>query len=415
VTSASLPRAPAFWLLALTLTALLFASAVPSPLYPVYQAEWGFSAITLTTIFAVYAIALLGALLTVGSISDHIGRKPTLLAALVVEILAMVVFAESAGVGWLIAARILQGIATGTAMGALTAGLLDLQPESKPWLGALTGAVAPMAGLAAGALGAGLLVEYGPDPTGLSFWLLVGAFALALLATLAIPETVAATCRWQSSLRPRLGVPSALRGAFVAAVPSLAATWALGGLVLSLGASLMVGVLDQPSHVAAALPIFIMAGISGLASIFLRDVSPRRTARGGLAALIVGLAVALLALAEGSSVLFLIASAICGMGFGPAFAGVFRALSSSAPADRRASLVSSILTVSYLAFSVPAVAAGVAVTELGLRETAEIYGGVLIALAGLALVLSGALDQADAGEIEVLESTSVPAGIRRAA
>jgi MFS family permease len=408
-----LPRTAAFWILALTLGTLLFASSVPSPLYPVYQDEWGFSAITLTTIFAVYAIALLGTLLTVGSISDHIGRKPTLVAALVLEIVAMVVFAEAAGVGWLISARILQGIATGTAMGAITAALLDLQPESKPWLGGLADAVAPMAGLAAGALGAGLLVEYGPDPTSLAFWLLAGAFALAIVAALAIPETVAPTGRWRTSLRPHLGVPPALRGAFVAAVPSLAATWALGGLVLSLGASLMANVLGQSSHVTAALPIFIMAGISGVTAIVLRDVSPRRTARGGLAALIIGLALALalVALAEGSSTLFLIASAICGLGFGPAFAGVFRSLSSSAPADGRASLVSSILTVSYLAFSVPAVAAGVAVTQLGLQDTAEIYGAVLIALAGLALVLSGALDKADVQQIEVLETTSV----RRAA
>jgi MFS family permease len=174
----------------------------------------------------------------------------------------------------------------------------------------------------------------------------------------------------------------------------------------------MAGVLDQPSHVTAALPIFIMAGISGVTAIVLRHVSPRRTARGGLTALIVGLAAVLVALAEGSTALFLLGSAICGLGFGPAFAGVFRSLTSSAPADGRASLVSSILTVSYLAFSVPAVAAGVAVTQLGLEETAEIYGAVLIALAGLALVLSGALEPAGA---TAAEAEAVEAAVGRAA
>ena len=123
----------AFWALAAILAALLFASSVPSPLYVVYQDEWGFSSITLTSVFAVYAIALLAALLVVGSISDHIGRRPTLIAALALEIVAHGrLRAAPTGVGWLFAARILQGIATGTAMGAISAALLDLQPPSKP-------------------------------------------------------------------------------------------------------------------------------------------------------------------------------------------------------------------------------------------------------------------------------------------
>src|SRR5215218_5284318 len=215
-------RQTAFWILAVIFGALLFASAVPSPLYVVYQQQWDFSEITLTSIFAVYALALLGALLVVGSISDHIGRRPTLLAALAVEVVAMLAFAAADGVGWLFAARILQGAATGTAMGAISAALLDLQPRSKPWLGALTGAVGPMVRLALGALSAGLLVDYGPDPTRLVFWLLVASFAVASLAVLAMPETVDADRRWRGALRPRVAVPSEMRAAFAASVPSLA-------------------------------------------------------------------------------------------------------------------------------------------------------------------------------------------------
>ena len=126
----TLRNTTAFWLLASILTALLFASAVPSPLYVVFQDEWGFSSITLTSVFAVYAIALLAALLVVGSISDHIGRRPTLVAALALEIVAMAAFAGAQDVGWLFAARTLQGIATGTAMGAISAALIDLQPAN---------------------------------------------------------------------------------------------------------------------------------------------------------------------------------------------------------------------------------------------------------------------------------------------
>jgi predicted MFS family arabinose efflux permease len=386
----------AFWTMATILSALLFASAVPSPLYVVYQDEWAFSSITLTSVFAVYAIALLAALLVFGSISDHIGRRPTLIAALALEIVAMAAFAGAEGVGWLFVARTLQGIATGTAMGAISAALLDLQPSNRPALGALMGAVSPLSGLALGALAAGLLVDYGPDPTRFVFWLLIAGFLVSLLAVFAIPETVVRDSRWRSSLRPQVAVPPEMKTAFVAAVPSLAASWALGGLILSLGASLTAGVLGESSHLAGGLPIFVMAGISALASIWLRDVAPRRTARGGLLALIAGVAVCLTALAAESSAFFLIGGAIAGLGFGPAFAGVFRSLSLRAPADGRAALLSAIFVVSYLAFSVPAIIAGAAVTQLGLRDTAEIYGLALIAIAVVALALSANLEEPEA-------------------
>jgi MFS family permease len=378
--------------LAGTLVVLLFASSAPSPLYVVYQRQWDFSAITLTSVFAVYAVALLGALLVAGSLSDHIGRRPVLLLALAVELVAMFAFAEASGVAWLFAARVLQGVATGIAMGAISAALLDLQPEDKPWLGALAGVVAPMTGLATGALVTGVLVQYAPNPTTLVFWLLFGAFVLSVAVALVVPETVDGDGRWRQSLRPRVGVPPHMRSAFVRALPSLTATWALGGLILSLGPSLTTSVLGTTSHVAGSLPIFLIAGISAVASVRARTLSPRTTARGGLAALIAGIAMAVGALALGSNVLFLAGSAVCGLGFGPAFAGIFRSLTDLAPEARRAELVSSVLTVSYVAFSVPAIVAGIAVTQVGLRDTAEVYGLVLIGLAALALVLSGALD-----------------------
>ncbi|MGI8660384.1 MAG: MFS transporter [Thermoleophilaceae bacterium] len=389
----TLGRTPAFWVAAATLSTLLFASSAPSPLYVVYQAQFGFSAITLTAVFAVYALALLAALLTLGSISDHLGRRPVLLGALLVEIAAMVVFAEASGVAALVTARVLQGLATGVAMGSLSAALLDLEPDSRPDLGALMGVVAPLSGLALGALATGLLVDHGPAPRALVFWLLLAAFAAAWLAALAMPETVRPDGRWRSSLRPRLGVPSAMRTAFASALPCLAATWALGGLILSLGPSLTTSVFGYDSHLAGGLPIFMMAGVSAAMTALLRNVPARATAQGGLAALIAGIALALVALVASSGALFVAAAAICGFGFGPAFGGIFRVLATLAPEDRKAEVVSTVLAVAYLAFSVPAVLAGVGVEAVGLRATAEIYGVTLIAIAGVALVLSGRIEK----------------------
>jgi MFS family permease len=383
-----LGRRPAFWLLAGTLALLLFASSAPSPLYVVYQAEWGFSTITLTSVFAVYAVALLASLVVAGSVSDHAGRRPTLLVALLIEVVGMLLFALAQDVVWLFAARIVQGLATGIAMATISAALIDLEPAGRPRLGSTLGVAAPLSGLAGGALGAGILVQYGPNPMRLIFWLLLGAFAVLTALSAAIPETVRPDGEWLRSLRPRLAVPASLRTAFVATIPCLVATWALGGLILSLSPSLTAGVLGDRSHVAGGLPIFIMAGVSAIASVRLREVHARTAARGGLTAMSIGVAVALLALADHSTWLFLAATAIAGIGFGPAFAGAFRALTTRAALDERGGLVSSILAVAYLAFSLPAVAAGAAVADVGLHRTADIYGIALIVLALVALALS---------------------------
>jgi MFS family permease len=161
----ALPRAAAFWLVAGTTAILLSASSAPSPLYPVYQAEFGFSALTLTGIFAVYVLALLVSLLTVGRLSDFLGRRPVLAAALVAEAAAMAVFLGAHGVAALFAARVIQGFATGAAIGVVGAYLLDLQPTDGSRLGSLVNGAATTAGLSIGTIGSGVLIQYAPHPT----------------------------------------------------------------------------------------------------------------------------------------------------------------------------------------------------------------------------------------------------------
>jgi MFS family permease len=178
----------AFVLMGATLGLVLFAASTPSPLYPVYEHRFGFSPVTLTAIFAVYAFALVAALLTTGALSDRVGRRPVLLVSLLLLAAAMAVFALAGGVGWLFAARILQGLGTGVATGTLSAALIDLQP--RPGMGPTVSAVAPALGLAVGALATGALVQHGPAPRQLVFWLLVGAFLVTAAALAVVPETV---------------------------------------------------------------------------------------------------------------------------------------------------------------------------------------------------------------------------------
>jgi predicted MFS family arabinose efflux permease len=380
-TRQALPRAAAFWLLGGILLAFMFAAGAPSPLYVVYQARWGFSAVTLTTVFGVYAVALLFALVTVGALSDHVGRRPVLTAALLVETAAMIVFIRVGDVSWLLAARAVQGLATGAATGTISAYLVDLAPPANPKLGPLVNAMSPTLGLAAGAVGAGVLVQYAPHPTTLVYAILVVVFAAAVIGVALMPETVPRRDGALASLRPRAGVPQRIRPQFLIAAPSLVATWALGGLYLSLGPSLAAGVLHLRNHLVGGLVVAALCASGALASFLFRERAPRQAMLAGSVVLALGVAITLSALALTSVPLFFAGTVVAGSGFGSSFFGAFRTLAGLARPDERAELFAAIYLVSYLAFSLPAIVAGVVTTKLGLATTATGYSIAVLALA----------------------------------
>lgn len=229
---------------------VLFAAAAsaPTPLYVVYQKEWGFSTTTLTVIFAVYAIGLIGSLLTVGALSDHVGRRPVLAAAIALEAAAFVLFLAAGDVSGLLAARAAQGIATGAAFSTLGATLVDLNPHHSPGRAGLVNAIAPISGLALGALGCGVLVEFAPAPTHLIYALLLVGAGVAALVVALMPETSAQRPGALASLTPAIGIPVRLRPDVYALVPIIVASWALGGLYLSLGPSVAVSLFGLTNH-----------------------------------------------------------------------------------------------------------------------------------------------------------------------
>ena len=252
------PRA-AIWLVTGVLWLLFFTASAPTPLYSTYRAQLRFSATTLTAVFAVYALAVLLTLLVFGSVSDYLGRRRVILAALVMAAGACAVFLVAHSVGLLFAARALQGLAVGIATGALGAALIDLQPAGSGLAPLITAAV-PALGLGAGALGTSALAQYGPAPTRLVWWLLLGASVAAAAGILVMPESGTRRVGVLTSLRPRVGVPRQARGAFAVAVPCLFAVWALSGLYQSLGPSLTAQVTGSRDLVWGGLLIFLLTG-----------------------------------------------------------------------------------------------------------------------------------------------------------
>jgi hypothetical protein len=378
-----LPRGAAFWLMAGVLFLLFFAAAAPSPLYGVYQAQWRFSAITLTAVFAAYAVLLLVTLLVFGSLSDYLGRRQVILAGLAMAAGACGLFLAADGVGLLFAARALHGAAVGTATSALGAALIDLQPEGSRRAPVVTTA-ASVGGLAAGGLGTSALVQYGPVPTHLIWWLLLGADLAAAAAVLAMPGTTSGRPGVLASLRPRVAVPRQVRGTFAMALPCLIAVWMTSGFYLALGPSLAAQVLRSPDLLWGGLVIFLLNGIGTAATIVARGVSGPAAMLTGCLALLAGTAVTLAALQTASAAAFLAGTAVAGAGFGTAMLGVFRTISTRAAPGQRAGLIAAYYIASYTAFSIPVVAAGVATTHFGLHRTALVYCAVIAVLAAVA-------------------------------
>jgi MFS family permease len=384
--ASKLPKTLSFWLLAVLLGFFLFAASAPSPLYGIYARLWRFSPTTITAIYAVYAAGALGALLITGRLSDHVGRRPVVMLALLVQIGGMFAFITANSLSALYLGRILQGIATGIASGAISAWLVDLEPPGHPRLGSAVTGIALLAGLGSGGLCAAILVQYAPNPLRLVFWLLTSLYALAFVAMIAIPDVVRRSPGILHSMRPRVSVPSAARQQFVSTAPSMIAIWALAGLYLSLGPALATTLARSENRVVGGVVIMALAGGGAIASAFVQAVDPRTVILRSSLVVVAGVALTLIAVLYNSTAGLYAGSVIAGLGLGPAFSGVVRSLGPLAPPEKRGALFAAVYIVIYVAISVPTIAAGIASSRFGLRDTTYAYGLVVIALTAATFV-----------------------------
>jgi MFS family permease len=384
--SGRLSAGTAFFLQVSIVVLFLAGSAAPTPLYAVYQAEWGFSPITITIVFGIYALAVLAGLLTFGSLSDHIGRKPVLLAALTLQAITMLIFTTAGGVPELLVARIVQGVSTGAALGALGAGLLDINRVR----GTVANGVGPLMGTATGSIASGLLVQYLPAPTHLVYLVILAILVVQGVGVALMGESVTPKAGAPASLRPLFAVPTAARGPLLAAIPALVAVWSLAGFYGALGPTVVRLILGTNSVVLGGLALFVLAGSGGVSVLLLRNAPARAVMSLGLVSLFVGVGVTLLAVTNSSIAVFFVGTAVAGVGFGSAFQGALRTVVPFAEAHERAGLLSTVYVVSYLSMGLPAVIAGFLVVHGGgVLATADEYGiavMVLTALAALGMV-----------------------------
>ncbi len=378
-----LSQAASFYLLGSITVSFLAGSSAPTPLYPIYQAEWGLSPFAIAFVFGIYAVAVLAALLVAGRLSDYLGRRPVLIVATAVQAATMLLFAFADGLSALVAARVIQGLSTGAAIAAVGAGMLDIDKAR----GAVANSVAPASGTALGGVLAGLMVHYVPAPTHLVYAVLAAIFVAQVIGVVLMPESMPPRAGAMASLRPQFSLPAATRQPTLVAAPVLIAVWALAGFYGSLGPSLVRSSFGLDSSLLGGVALFVLAGVAGIAVLLTQRLEPRTLMIYGATVLLAGVAIAVNSLSYQSATMFFLGTALAGSGFGTGFQGAIRTVVPLAAPHERAGVLSVIFVVSYLAMGVPAVIAGYLVARQGdLFVTAREFGAVIMVLAALALV-----------------------------
>ena len=366
--------------------AVLFAgSTIVTPLYVIYQQQWGFSHITLTLVYAVYVIGNLAALLVFGRVSDRIGRRRTALPAIIVGMVSALVFLFAEHVISLYVGRILSGLSIGVGAGTGTAWLAELVEEKER--AATIATSANFLGLAFGALTSGLLAQFAPWPLRLSFIIyLVAMLAVAALIwqtreTISDPDPKLT----DAPLRPRLAVPREIRAQFVAPAVTGFGAMALVGFYAALIPSILAEHLHQPSHAVAGGMFFELAFMVA-ASIVLTQRLASRTAM--LAALVLMVpSVALLVAAQvlESMLTMIAATAVCAVSTGLGYRGSLQVVNQIAPEDRRAEVVSSYFVCGFSGNALPVVGIGIISSLANPIVASSAFAATIVAFAVVAI------------------------------
>lgn len=377
-------RAQAQHLVVFGLLVLMSAASAPSPFYPVFQADIGFSAATLTMIYSFYVVFLLATLLTCGGLSDHVGRRPLLVTAYLVMAVSMFILAVADSVGALLLARGVQGIAGAIGMTTASAAIVDFENPESPGSAAVRNSVTPLIGMAIGGFAAGWTLQYLVNAQQTVFYTLTALALVSALAVLWLPESSPRVSGAWASLRPRFSVPRDVRADYVRGLPALVASWSTGAFFLSLGAPVMVEVLGVTSSTLHGLVVTALMGGGAISSLIGHRHGARRLTLFGTVAIGVGTLASMLALELGSVAGYLVAVFAVGTGFGTSFLGVLQSLLDRANQFERGELFTAIFVTCYIAFSVPALVAGWATGHFGLQSTTLVYGSFVTALGFIA-------------------------------
>jgi MFS family permease len=345
-------------------TTAFMGSVIVTPLYPLYQNEFGFSDVTLTLIYAVYVVGNVAALLLFGQISDRAGRKRVTVPALGLACVSALLFLFAQGTAWLFAGRLSIGLAVGILSGTGTAWLAELYGPTDRSNATVTAAAANMVGIAVGPLLGGVLAEYAPAPLTLPFVAYLLALVVVAAAILRTPEPRRHTLG-RLRIRPRIGVPRDRWRPFIAPAVTGFVIFALGGLYFALIPGIVRRDLHESNVAVSGLIVFALGAFAAAGVVLARRLRPVTAMASGLVCLLPAVALVVAAQVAGSMPLLLLAAALAGVTMALGYRGSLEVVNAIAPDDRRAEVVSSYFIACFVGNSVPVIGIGVLSTLTG--------------------------------------------------
>lgn len=383
----TISRQSSFWVAAGIAAIALWTSAAPTVSYPLYAEQWGLTTSTTTAIFAVYPIVLVVALAIFGNLSDYIGRRAAMLIGLATSFVGVLLFAVAPGVEWLFVGRAFMGLGVALSLSPATAAVLEFSAPGQAKRASAVTTVATAVGLGLATLVGGGLIEYAPLPLRLNFIVLLVVIAAVGALAWFLPRHTSAEAR--GPWRPRgLTVPRGIRGIFVVGAVSVTAGFALGVIMLSLGADIAEQLVGSDNALVTGAVIALNATAVGIAAIVTRNLAPRRIIVMGGIASVLGVTLLLVSATEHSLGVFLVSAVVMGTGYSLFFSGGLGLVSATAPAQHRAGTLSAVYLVAYFFQGTLALFLGALATASGLQFALDLGAGIIAVFSLGALVLA---------------------------
>ena len=379
-------RRTAFAVAAYAFTVNMLGSTLPTPLYPIYTREFGYTSAVITVIFATYAIGVLLALILIGRLSDELGRRPVLVAGLGLSAASAAVFVAGGTLPYLLVGRLLSGLSAGIFTGTATAALADLAPPGRRMVATVTAAATNLGGLGLGTLLSGVLADVAPEPLRLPYLADLVLIAPGIGLLLRIPEP-AKDARGRFRPRPlHFRLPKQVRGVFAQAATAGFVAFAVSGLFGAVVPTFLTVLLHQRSHALSGATVTLLFAASTLGQVAVVRMSPRRGLPVATALLVAGALLVGAAVAAESLALLLLAATVSGLGQGLCIGSGIQALHATTPPERRGEVDSTYFVVLYVALALPIIGVGLAVQAAGLRTAGTLFCVAAAVLGVVALV-----------------------------
>jgi MFS family permease len=361
-----------------SLAAAFAAVASTIPLFNIYRAEDGFTNGDISITVVAYSAATLTTLLVLGRLSNHLGRRPTSIASLVLLLLGCLLLLNVHRIGVLIAGRLLMGLGAGLASSSLTSYIVDAAPARPAWLASVASSQTVMLGLAVGAIASGALVQFGPWPRDLIFLVVIALLLVSVALIVVSPETVTRMPGAWRSLRPRIYVPGRVRSLLPVAAAVFLSTWAAGAFYQAFVPALVEEQLHTRSALIVGLVFAAYMASSVLGAPLGGRFAPAAAQRLGMIAFLAGMIGIITAIATGTLALFIAATIVAGASQGIAISATTRGLLHSSTLADRAPIFSVIYLLSYSGATIPALIAGQLSNTFSLPKIALGYGALAL-------------------------------------